>query len=99
MAAAPDPPAASEGGTHRNKGSDADRAPARWSGGQSAPSRRSIEAHAIDPHGLVDVLDALLAEALEPDGELVPHLVVGAAGDNDAAGIGQALEPVRDVDA
>jgi hypothetical protein len=45
-----------------------------------------------DADRLRDVLHALLAEILEAVGELAPDMVVDAARDADAAGLGQPLE-------
>ena len=53
--------------------------------------------HAIAGHGS-DVLHRLLAETVEADGQLVVHLVVDGAGDDDATGLGKFLQPRRDVD-
>ena len=50
-------------------------------------------------HGSGDVLDLLFSDVLECDGKPVAHLVVDGAADADAARLGKALEPRRDVDA
>ncbi len=60
---------------------------------------RSIAQHPIDAYGPVDVLDLLVAAELISDGELPLDLIVGRAGDDDAAGLGQPLQPVGDIDA
>src|SRR5205823_12280601 len=57
---------------------------------------RSDAIHADWPH---DILEALLAEILEDAIEPVPHLVVHDRRHTDAAGLGHALQPRRDVDA
>ena len=53
----------------------------------------------IDPHRPGDVLDALLAHVLERVRQPVADLVAHRAGDADAAGLGQRLQPRRDIDA
>src|SRR5215472_2422909 len=63
--------------------------------GRGAPSGR----HAIDPDGLGDVLQVLLAEILELERELALHLALYAARDVDRAGLRHGLEPGRDIDA
>jgi hypothetical protein len=52
-----------------------------------------------DADRLRDVLHALLAEILEAVGELAPDMVVDAARDADAAGLGQPLETHGNIDA
>jgi len=54
---------------------------------------------AVDAHRAGDVLDLLLAQILEEEGQPVAHLVVDRVGDKHPAGIGQGLDPRRDVDA
>src|SRR3546814_12230386 len=46
-----------------------------------------------------DVLDVVLAGVLEPIGQATADLVAGCPGQADAAGLGQALQAGRDVDA
>ena len=55
--------------------------------------------HLIRPHRARDVLDPLLAEILEAAAELALEVVVGGAGDDDAAGLRQLLEARGDVHA
>ena len=52
----------------------------------------------VAPHRLLDVLDFFLAQVLEAQAGPVAHLVKGAAGDADAALLGEPLQPGRDVD-
>ena len=46
-----------------------------------------------------NVLDELLAHVLEAEAQLVAHLLVHDARNHDPAGIGEGLQPCRDVDA
>jgi hypothetical protein len=55
--------------------------------------------HAISHDRLGDVLDPVLAHRLEAEVELCLDLIIDVAGDADAAGLGEALEARRDVDA
>ena len=50
-------------------------------------------------HRARDVLELALAQVLEADLEAVSHLVVDGARDEDTAGLGERLEPRRDIDA
>src|SRR5665811_2281602 len=67
------------------------------------PARRALFRHVgdqtEDADRLRNVLDALLAEILEAVGELAPDMVVNAARDADAAGLGQPLDTRGDIDA
>ena len=56
-------------------------------------------ANPVDPHRPGDVLDLLLAQILEDEGQPVAHVVVDRVGDEHPAGIGQGFEPRGDVDA
>jgi len=64
------------------------------------PARRRLgrQRHAIADDG-GHVLHLLLAETVKAEGELVVDLIVDRRGDHDAAGLGQFLQPRRDVDA
>ena len=62
-------------------------------------ARRHVRFDAVDAHRPGDVLDALLAEVLEAEIELVAHLVAHDAADADAAGLGERFEAGSDVDA
>jgi len=76
--------------------------PGGWSSGRAALSRTgtlvSAHGHSIADHGS-DVLHRLRAETVEADGQLVAHLLVNRRGNHDAAGLGEFLQPRRDVDA
>ena len=60
---------------------------------------RQVGAKPEDADRLGDVLDALLAHILEAVGQLPPDMIPHAAGDADAAGLGQAFDAGGDVDA
>ena len=62
------------------------------------PWRRRV-ANPVDPHRPGDVLDLLLAQILEDEGQPVAHVVVDRIGDEHPAGIGQGFDPRGDVDA
>jgi hypothetical protein len=53
----------------------------------------------VNPHWPRNVLDCPLAEIVEAEPELVEHLVAHIGRDADAARVGDAFEPRRDVDA
>jgi hypothetical protein len=53
----------------------------------------------VHAHGTGDVLELALAEIVEGQVETIAHLVVHGTRDEHAAGIGQRLQPRRDVDA
>jgi hypothetical protein len=53
----------------------------------------------IDPHWPGDVLDLLLAQILEHEGQPVAYVVMDGVGDEHPAGIGQGFDPRGDVDA
>ena len=53
----------------------------------------------IDPHRPRDVLEVLLAEIDEGRIDPSAHVIVGGAGDHNAAGIANAFKPRRDIDA
>ena len=55
--------------------------------------------HAIDPHRPRDILELLLAGVLEGDVELAIDVDLHPPRDADPAGVGQRLQPGRDVDA
>src|SRR5262249_927193 len=57
------------------------------------------EQDAVYAHRPRDILDPLLAQILEREGELVAHLIADNAADTDPAGFGQTLKPCSDVDA
>ena len=100
VAACSRPPETAGGDQYRGDGGARDRPPPRPTAGCQTTRRGSaIEAHAVGSHRLVYVFDPLLAEAVETDRELVLHMIIGAAGDDDAAGIGKALQPIGDVHA
>src|SRR5215213_7760312 len=67
--------------------------------GFGLPEGCPTQGHPIAHHGSRDVPDLLLAEIVEPDRQFVVDLIVDRAGDQDAAGFRQLLEPRRDVDA
>src|SRR5262249_16819972 len=46
-----------------------------------------------------DVLDLLLAKVLEDKRQPVAHVIINSIRDEHAAGIGQSLDPRRDIDA
>src|SRR6185437_15052383 len=54
---------------------------------------------AIDAHDLFDVLQALFAEVDELRIDLAAHLSPGVLRDRNAAGLGNAFEPSREIDA
>ena len=56
-------------------------------------------ANPVDPHRPGDVLDLLLAQILEDEGQPVAHVIMNGIGDEHPAGIGQGFDPGRDVDA
>jgi len=55
--------------------------------------------HAIGAHRFGDVLDPLLTAEIEFGIELAANMIIGGAGDDDAAGLRQALQAVCDVHA
>jgi hypothetical protein len=59
----------------------------------------SAVAHPVDPHGPGDVLDQLLAQIFKDKGQPVAGVIMYRIGDEYPAGIGQSLDPCRDVDA
>ena len=61
--------------------------------------RQGRGAECPDMHGSADVLHCLLALVGKREGQLVAHMLVDRAGDGEPAGLGQRLEPRRDVDA
>ena len=65
----------------------------------AAIGRRAKPDDAIDAHRRTDILEALLAQLLEGGLELVADLVIGRAGDVDAAGIRGGFQARGDVDA
>jgi hypothetical protein len=56
-------------------------------------------ANPVDAHRAGDVLDLLLAQILEEEGQPVAHLVMNRVGDEHRTGIGQSFDPCCDVDA
>ena len=63
------------------------------------PAAAGSVKHAVYPHGLVDVLDLLLALEFEPDRELLLDVIVDSARDHHPTGLGQSFQSGRDVDA
>ena len=63
------------------------------------PSDLNRRAHAVDADRPPDILQVVRAEILEFVIELVGHMVVGHLGYEDAARLGERLEPGRDIDA
>ncbi len=61
--------------------------------------RRGIGQNAIDPHGVGDVLDLLVAERLVAANKFVFDLLIDAARDEDLSRAGNSLEARGDVDA
>ena len=61
--------------------------------------RRANLENAIPSYRVDDVLQVLLAEAVEADGQLVVHLIVDRAGDQDSPRVGQLLQSRGDIDA
>src|SRR6516165_357727 len=59
----------------------------------------SLRHHAIYPDRPADVLELLLADVLEGEVELARDILMNASRHADAARLGQAFEPGRDVDA
>src|SRR6266481_6503447 len=59
----------------------------------------SLYRHSVDPHRPGDVLDLLLAQILEEEGQPVADVVMNRIGDEHPAGIGERLDPRGDVDA
>jgi len=57
----------------------------------------SARGHAI-AHDGSNVLHLLLAETVKANGQFVVHLIVDGSGDHDATGLGELLQPRRDVD-
>ncbi|MFO1059349.1 MAG: hypothetical protein U1E53_20575 [Dongiaceae bacterium] len=82
---------------HVGKGQDDDRRLARRRGRR----RRSHvgAAHAIEPDRLGDVLQGPLAEILEGEVDLAADLGMDSRRDEDAAGLGLALQARSDIDA
>ena len=70
------------------------RAPCSLPGAGSGP-----RSDAIDAHWPGNVLDLLLAQILEDEGQPVAHMFVHGIGDEHPAGIGQGLDPRGDIDA
>jgi len=60
---------------------------------------RLLQDHAVDPQRSGDVLQTLLADICELRIDLAAHLAERVFRDTDAAGLGDALEPRRDIDA
>ena len=60
--------------------------------------RRAVEADAIDPHRLRNVLELLLAHVADIKRELSFDLLIGVVGNADRAGAGQRLHPGGDID-
>ena len=79
--------------------SRSDRRPGAPPPRDGASEGGAVRAQPIDPDGLRDVLDRLLAQEVGAERQLAPDLVVNAAGDVDAAGLGQRLQAGGDVDA
>ena len=79
--------------------SEAPGLPARLGRRRLGLRRRAALNDAVARHRMGDVLQALFAEAFEADRELVAHLFVDRAGDENAARLGQFLQSRRDIDA
>src|SRR5262245_41129658 len=58
-----------------------------------------LDAHAVDPHRLRNILDLLLAQKIEPAGKLALDGVVDGGGDTNPAALGEGLQSRGDVDA
>ena len=58
-----------------------------------------IARHPVDPQRLGHVLERLFAQVVEGDFEPPPGLAIGVVGEADAAGLRQALQACRNVDA
>ena len=58
-----------------------------------------LQQHAIGAHRFGNVLEALFAQRLEGQAELVVGLIVRCSGDDDAARIAQSFQAGGDVDA
>ena len=58
---------------------------------------KSIPDHGIGPDRAVDVFEVLLAQIGELNADLASDLIVGRRRDADAAGLGDALKPCRNV--
>src|SRR5262249_34417468 len=52
----------------------------------------------VDTHWPGNVLDLLLAQSLEDEGQPISYVIVNGVGDEHPAGIGQRLDPGSDVD-
>ena len=52
----------------------------------------------INPHGLREILDLLLAQILIGERQLLVHVLIGGLRDAHPAGLGQALQARREVD-
>ena len=76
-----------------------DRRPSAPPPRHAASEGGAVRAQPIDPDGLRDVLDRLLAQEVGAERQLALDLVVDAAGNVDAAGLGQRLQAGGDVDA
>ena len=59
---------------------------------------RRVSLDAIDPYRLDNVLDLLFAQKLVAEWQLGLDLIIDAAGDENAAGIGKRLQSGRNVD-
>src|SRR5215470_4005589 len=58
-----------------------------------------FRAKRIDPHRARNVFDALLAQIIEREGQLVADLVADDTGDADDTGLSQRFQSRRDIDA
>ena len=85
MTSRPDPAAIADQVRHRTR--------------DGASEGGAVRAQPIDPDGFRDVLDRLLAQEVGAERQLAPDLVVNAAGDVDAARLGQRLQAGGDVHA
>ena len=61
--------------------------------------RQSFPGEAHDPHRARNVFNALLAQIIEREGQLIADLVADDTGNPDAAGLSQRFQSRRDIHA
>ena len=64
----------------------------------SGPTRDGRDAYRVSANRLGDILDAMAAERMVIEIELIPDLLVNSVGDANGAGPGESLEAGGDVD-
>ena len=84
--------------TDGGRGDDDPATPQRPRGQSRArQSGEPFGAHRIGAHRPCDVLDAVLADVVEGVRKLVPDLVSDHSGDANSTGLGECLQPCRDI--